>query len=180
MAVQTPTIVLNRLSGTGCAPLHEYFRAEVTQRLSCSPKGFWQAWREHVLQMSQDWRTSTKELVLSAQVKCAAGSNKARVLFDIGAKIPLVFRQGLFDRKSLKKASFPVHFSTVDGQSMDGGTHGLFLEFRLPVWSRGRLITARICSLFACEANIHEVDIIMGYPFLKVFSLSFDSQHYRL
>ena len=130
--------------------------------------------------MSQDWRISTKELVLSALVRCAAGRKKVSVLIDTGAKIPLVFRQGLFDPKVLKKACFPVHFSTADGQSMEGGTHGLFLEFRLPVWSRGRLISAKTCSLFAYEANIHGVDIIMGYPFLKVFNLCVDAHHDRL
>ena len=133
--VNSPTIQLSLLRGTGCTPRQGDFQSVEKRRLRCNPKGFWNVWQEEVLGLSQDWRTSTKELVLSAQVKCAAGSKKVKVLVETGAKIPLVFMQGLFNRNSLKKASFPVHFSTVDGQSMDGGTHGLFLEFRLPVWS---------------------------------------------
>ena len=176
----TPTIQLRRLKGTGCAPIPEDLQAAVKQRLSCSPKGFWHAWREDILRMSQDWRISTKELVLQAHVKTAAGRQQFRVLVDTGAKIPLVFRHGLFPRRVLRKACFPVNFTTADGQPMAGGTHGLFLEFLLPIWRHGRLINARTCSLFAYEANIQGVDVIMGYPFLKVFNLSVDAQHDRL
>ena len=56
----------------------------------------------------------------------------------------------------------------------------MFFGFRLPVWSRGRLITARTCSLFVYGANIHGVDIIIGYPFLKVFNLQVDTANDRL
>jgi len=50
---------------------------------------------------------------------------------------------------------------------MAGGTHGLFLKFELPLWRQGRLINAKTCSLFAYEASIQGVDVIMGYPFFE-------------
>ena len=181
LAVMTPTIHLGRLAlDTGCVELPEAFHVAGTRRLSCNPKGFWHAWREDLLRPQHDWRISTKELVLQARVKSAVGKQEVKILVDTGAKIPLVCRHGLFPKSCLKKASFPVHFSTVDGQRMDGGTHGLFLEFWLPMWRQGRLITARTCSLFAYEANIQGIDIIIGYPFLKVFNLLVDAQHDRL
>ena len=126
-AVHT-TIQLRRLEGTGCAPIFEDIQAAVKQRLSCSPKVFWHAWRKDILRISQEWRISTKELVRQAHFKAAAGRQQFRVLVDTGAKIPLVFRHGLFPRRVLRKACFPVNFTTADGQLMPGGTHGLFLE----------------------------------------------------
>ena len=162
--MHTPTIQLNRLTSAGCASVQEHLHAVAKQRLSCSPKGFWHAWREDILRKSQDWRISTKELVLDMIVRSAAGRQTVRVLVDTGAKIPLVFKHGLFLKGKLKQACFPVHFSTVDGQPMAGGTHGLFLEFELPLWRQGRLINARTCSLFAYEASIQGVDVIMDTP----------------
>ena len=115
--------------------------------------------------------------MLQAKTNSKARSVQARILIDTGAKIPLVFRKDLFPRTCLRKARLPVVFSTVNGDIMEGGTHGLFLEFWLPVYKKGQLITARTCSLFACEANVQNVDIIMGYPFLKAFDLNVDIQH---
>ena len=91
-----------------------------------------------------------------------------KTLVDTGAKIPLVFRKGLLASKSLRKATFPVHFSMVDGQRMEGGTHGIFVELQFPVYREGRLINAKTVKLFAYEADIRGIDVIVGYPFLKV------------
>ena len=145
------------------------------RRLTCNPKGFWSAWQREVLGLQDDWRLSAKELVLQAQLKCSTGVHAVQVLVDTGAKIPLVFRNGLIPLKALKKASFPVHFSTADGHDMEGGTRGLFMEMRLPAISKGRLVVARTVPLFAYEADIHGVDVIIGYPFLKVFNLVVDT-----
>ena len=105
---------------------------------------------------------------------------QVQVLIDTGAKIPLVIRKGLFAKESLRKATFPVHFSMVDGQNMEGGSHGIFVELQLPVYTQGRLINARTVKLFAYEANIRGIDVIAGYPFLKVFNLLVDTMRDRL
>ena len=165
LAVMTPIITLGRLVAIDRSFKQEDLHVAETRRLTCNPKGFWRTWREEILKPHHDWRISTRELVLQVKAKSKAGSVPARVLVDTGAKIPLVFRRDLFPRTCLKKARQPVVFSTVNGDIMEGGTHGLFLEFWLPVYKKGRLITARTCSLFAYEANVQNVDIIMGYPF---------------
>ena len=180
MAVKTPMIRLHRIACAGSVRFQEDLHSVVIRRLPCNPKGFWKKWREDVLRLHQDWRISAKELVLSATLKCAAAMHKVRVLVDTGAKIPLVFRRGLLAGDALRKATFPVQFSMVDGQNMEGGSHGIFVELRLPVNVAGRLIDARTVPLFAYEANIHGIDVIVGYPFLKVFNLSVDTMNDRL
>ena len=150
------------------------------KRLPCNPKGFWNSWQQSILRFQSDWRVDAKELVLDAYMKCRHGLYNVRVLVDTGAKIPLVFKHGLIPQDKLMKASFPVKFSTVDGQTMEGGKHGLLMELRLPVWMQERHRVARTVPLFAYEANIHGVDMIMGYPFLKVFHLQVDTANDRL
>ena len=172
----TPTISLGRLHWA-CQGNDAHLHVVETRRLPCNPKRFWTTWREEVLRPCHDWRISTKELVVEAHARWPKGRRTVRVLVDTGAKIPLVFRKNLFPKTSLKKACFPVNFTTVDGQRMEGGNHGLFLELWLPVHRQGRLINARTCSLFAYEADIQGIDIIMGYPFLKVFNLFVDTEH---
>ena len=147
------------------------------RRLSCNPKRFWESWRQEVLKLKCDWRVSTKELVLRAQVRSSAGIHDVKVLVDTGAKIPLAFRKGLFAKEALKVAQFPVHFSVADGQPMEGGTHGAFLQLRLPVHTDQGLVLAKTARLFAYEANIRGMDVIVGYPFLKSFGLSVDTSN---
>ena len=177
---KTPTIQLSLLRDSGYAPKHEVLHSVEKRRLRCNPKGFWIAWQEDMLQPSHDWRTSTKQLILSASVKCSAGRRQVTVLVDTGAKIPLVFNKNLFKEDCLTKAIFPVHFTTADGQSMEGGSHGLFMGFDLPLWRQGRLITAKNCPLFGYCAAINGVDILLGYHFLKAFGISIDTTNDRL
>ena len=173
----TPTIQLGRLAAVKRSPFREDLHVVETRRLSCSPKGFWSSWREDILKPSHDWRESAREMLIQAMVKTPAGRTQVRVLVDTGAKVPLVFRKDLLPKPCLKKACYPVHFLTVDGQRMEGGTHGQFMELWLPIYRNERLITARTCALFAYEADIKDIDIIMGYPFLKAFKLSVDAEH---
>ena len=122
MAVIAPIVQLGRLVDAGCiARRQEHLHADETRRLSCNPKGFWKAWREDILRLKHDWRTAAKELVLQVPVKCGHVSYEVRVLVDTGAKILLVFRHNLFPTTVLRKAAFPFRFSTLDGQTMDGG-----------------------------------------------------------
>ena len=125
----TPIITLGRLVGIDRTTRREDLHVAVTRRLACNPKGFWRSWQEEILRPQHDWRISARELVLQAKVKSRAGSKDVRILVDTGAKIPLVFRKDLFPKSALKKACLPVQFSTVNGDIMEGGTHGLFLEF---------------------------------------------------
>ena len=134
LAFNSPTFQL-RLLSAGCTGRPVCNLSRTLRKLTCSPKGFWSAWKDDLLQPQQDWRISPKELLLSAHMKSSAGIRQVTVLVDTGSRIPLVFRRGLVPSKVLKTASFPVKFKTADGNLMLGGTHGLLLELRLPVAS---------------------------------------------
>jgi len=86
--------------------------------LSCNPKRFWKAWQEKVLQLKADWRVSSKELTVDAHVKTTAGIQKAKILIDTGAKIPLAFRKDFVDQRHVRVAVFPVRCSMGDEKSM--------------------------------------------------------------
>ena len=178
-AMQMPTFVLHTCANTGC--VQRDVRSDVgMRRLPCNPKGFWSAWKQDILQFQTDWRKSERELLLEASMKCTAGIFPVKVLVDTGAKIPLVFRRGLIEPASLKAAVFPVQFSTVDGRPMEGGSKGLLLELRLPACVNQDILMVRTLPLFAYEGDIHDIDVIIGYPFLKVFNLCINATHDRL
>ena len=61
---------------------------------------------------------------------------------------------------------------------MEGGSRGTFLELRFPIFQVTGAVMVRTTALFAYEANIHGIDIIiMGYPFFE--SLWFGSGYHQ-
>ena len=64
---------------------------------------------------------------------------------------------------------------------MARGDSGLFLGLTVPVLRDNDVLKSVTCSkLFAYEADIHGVDVIIWYPFLKAFHFVVDSLHDRL
>ena len=155
-AANKPTIALQPAPPSGCVVARVDTSPEQTLKsckLSCDPKGIWEAWKEEVLHLQHDWRVSGRELLLQAHIRTINGIQNATILVDTGAKILLVFRRSLLPPNLLKVASFPVQFSMADGKPMQGGTHGLFMELRFPIRRQSQMIMARTVSLFAYEAD---------------------------
>ena len=99
-------------------------------------------------------------------------------LIDTGAAIPLVFRKGLFPESDLSKSTWPVKFVTASGAVMPGGTTGLSVEIVLPVLN-SEIVPPRFegvsCApVWAYEAELHNTDVIIGYPYLAGFGLGVD------
>ena len=128
-----------------------------------------------------DWRSDLYELVLKLEVQVGTTIRKVRCLFDSGARIPLTIRHGVFPEEKLKSARYPVQFCTVNGKPMRGGDSGLFASLRLPICVKGDMfIFVKTMALFAYTADLHDIDIIVGYPFLKAFNLLIDCAQDRL
>ena len=174
-AKQTPLIPLRRV--TDCKPTRSIKNIPECQEwtLSTDPRSCWSEWQKEVLDFQCDWRISTKEIVLEAQIWSLVGPQDVHILIDTGARIPIAFRSGLIEDKLLHKAQFPVKFSVADGQPMSGGTHGTFLGIKLPIKQNNKEVLVRTAPLFAYEASIVGMDLIIGYPFLKAFGISIDT-----
>ena len=76
---------------------------------------------------SADWRGSPMALIMTITASCSKTRTspredfQLRCLIDTGARIPLIFATGLFDKHRLTPAKFPVHFVTANGDHMTGG-----------------------------------------------------------
>ena len=125
--------------------------------------------------------TDVLELLLKDVLKAGPVKKIVRCLVDSGARLPLTVREDLFPRNRLKRAKFPVAFTTVDGSPMKGGQSGLFVTLKLPICtSNDKFEVVRTQPLFAYVAELHDVDVIIGYPFLKAFNIMVDCTQDRL
>ena len=101
-------------------------------------------------------------------------------LIDTGAAIPLVFRKGLFSESDLSRSTWPVKFVTASGAVMAGGTTGVSMEIVLPVLNSdtqsSRMENVTCASVWAYEAELHNTDVIIGYPYLAGFGLGWTLQ----
>ena len=86
----------------------------------------------------------------------------------------LCVRTGVFADSSLKPARFPVLIQTVNGEFCKGGSKGLDLTLTMSVQDGDRTKKVRLEPYWCYEAGIKEVDLIIGYPYLKVFALMVD------
>ena len=177
LADNTPLIPLRIVAAKGPSRSFKDVSEFPERTLPCDPQSCWSEWQKEILQFQCDWRVATKEIVLEAQIRSPDGPKDVRVLVDTGARIPIAFRTGLLDATRLLQALFPVRFSMADGQPMNGGSHGAFLEIRLPVRQNHTEVLVRTAPLFAYEAPIVGSDLIIGYPFLKVFGIMVDTIH---
>jgi len=116
------------------------------------------------------------ELVITCDIRVGDFSTNASVLVDTGCRIPMLFRKGLIPKEYLEKAQKTINIVTADGTPMSGGTHGCKMEVVLPVLGQNgrRLKTVRCQALWGYESAIEGNDLILGYPFLKIFNLVVD------
>ena len=154
LAGNMPIITLRESQYAGCMLGKLDAPPVAIWKLACNPKGFWKAWKDDILRLKCDWRIAPMELKMLAKMRCSTGFKDVTILVDTGAKIPIAFRKGLLEPSALKKAQFRVHFSVENGQPMDGGTHGTYMELHIPVRCEDRSFVVKTTPLFAYEANI--------------------------
>ena len=103
---------------------------------------------------------------------------------DTGSATPLVVKKGIVPKDMLMQSAWPVTFVTVDGTVMKGGSAGLRLSLSMVVeqshdHARSEEVSTHVLAvcdpLWAYEAEIHSMDLIIGYPFLQGYGLAVDA-----
>ena len=141
-------------------------------------RDFWRIWRLNVHAPPVSSRRVNYSLVVEGRFSWISqmGTNKTdplRVLVDTGCSVPLIIRRQLLSSDCLKPARFPVSFLTASGEGLEGGQFGLHISLTIPVKQDDDRFVAAVCSpLWAFEAQVTGVDIIVGYPFLALFGFS--------
>ena len=175
VAVNPPCVHLRAVARQAVSGPLQSVDAEAVRKIKCDPEQVWRDWRAVSVKPSVDWRTDVLELLLQVTLKSGPYKAVVRCLVDSGARLPITVREGLLPTGRMRKAKFPVTFSTVAGQHMKGGQKGVFVSMHLPVQvPNGTFEVVKTQPLFAYEAAIAEVDVIIGYPFLKAFNLMVD------
>ena len=113
------------------------------------------------------------------KVSSGTGTRSARALIDTGASFPITLNTGFLPRKALQKSRFPVRFTNASGFRMLGGDLGAPVRVSLPVFEDSpgdsTLVESCCAALWAMTVSIADVDVILCYPFLKLFGLTVDS-----
>ena len=136
----------------------------------------WKSWEAEFVSPDPSLFSYAVELVLNCNIRVGTFSTNASVLIDTGCRIPMLFRKGLIPRNFLERAQRSITIVTADGTPMLGGSHGCKLEVVLPVSGQdGSTAKAVRCqALWGYESAIEGSDLILGYPFLKIFRLVVD------
>jgi hypothetical protein len=139
-------------------------------------KGAWKSWEAEYASPDPIFSCRQLELMVRATIKVGSFSCQASVLVDTGCRIPLLFKKGLIPVEFLEPARRPIRISTADGTPMSGGSRGCVLRVTLPVAGLdGTPETEFHCEAhWGYEAAVHSCDLILGYPFLKIFRLVVD------
>ena len=74
----------------------------------------------------------------------------------------------------------PVFLNAADGEQLNGGSHGVSgcLEFSCHL--HGKPILLQCTEAFAYSVDLHNIDMIIGYPLLKALNLTVDASLHRL
>jgi len=160
-------------------PAGELSQANLT--LNPGKHSWWQHWKRSVRRLkysAAQASRSGKSLVIPVEVPGPEGPRKLRALVDTGAAVPLVVKQGLFSQDQLLKSMWPVQFRTASGAKLPGGEFGLYLELSFLVTipgPNGQDLEMVHCEpMWTYEAELHETEMIIGYPFLAGFGLTVD------
>ena len=181
LAQSTPCVPLKDRYFQGVSRFPASDEAMCIWKVSCDPKQVWRNVQQDILNPSLDWRSDVLEMVLKIQVYIGSMMKELTCLVDTGARLPLTFKSGTFAKQKLRRAKLPVKFTTVTGDTMTGGSEGVFMSLRIPVCTeKDQFVFVKTRPLFAYEANVCGVDLIIGYPFLKAFNLVIDCGRDRL
>ena len=110
------------------------------------------------------------ELIFPVISESCEGEKTLRTPIDTGCRMGLCVRTGVFAESSLQPARFPVLIQTANGEFCKGGSKGLDLTLTMSVQDGDRTKKVRLEPYWCYEAGIKEVDLIIGYPYLKVFA----------
>ena len=120
----------------------------------------------------------TFSLFLPVKIAWKSGTRLARALVDTGASFPLIVNKGFLPKEALQPSRYPVTFTDASGTVMPGGSWGAPLSVSVPVQVSERatdLVEAACPAIWALEVCIHEIDIILGYPFFRQCGLLVDA-----
>ena len=136
----------------------------------------WKSWENEVACPDPVFSCQQLELVVMATIAVSGFSCQGSVLVDTGCRVPLLFRKGLIPEKFLEPARRPIRITTADGTPMVGGSQGCVLTVTLPVAGLDGAPTQELsCKPYwGYEAAVMGSDLILGYPFLKIFRLVVD------
>jgi len=136
----------------------------------------WKNWEAEYSSPDPVFSCRQMELVVLATIKLPHFECKGTVLVDTGCRIPLLFRKGLIPAKWLETARRPIKITTADGTPMVGGSHGCMMQVTLPVARLdGSPTRDLVCNPYwGYEAAVQGCDLVVGYPYLKIFKLVVD------
>jgi len=150
-----------------------------TLALSTSVHQYRHEWKKDVMKLhlrNLGNQPRSNSLMLDVQLFTDLGMRTVKALVDTGATIPLVVRPGLFPQHKLRKSVWPVKLVTASGQVMPGGDTGLRMQLGFAVHNGDPDTVSRVlCDPLWCYvAEIHNNDLLIGYPFLDGFGLTVD------
>ena len=136
----------------------------------------WKSWEEELISPDPTYFCRKLELVVSADIAVHPFHRQGSVLVDTGCRIPLLFRKGLIPDRFLESARRPITITTADGTPMLGGARGCKIQITLPVagLDGSPEVEFRCEPYWGYEAAIRGCDIMLGYPYLKIFHLVVD------
>ena len=143
---------------------------------------FWHKLKKKIrLEMTSPVNPKLQKFSLFIPVKLSwkTGMRFARALVDTGASFPIIVNSGVLPVEALQQSRFPVRFTNASGLKMSGGNLGAPVRISLPVYedTPGESIPVEACcsTLWAMTVDIADVDVILGYPFFKLFGLGVDA-----
>ena len=137
----------------------------------------WKPWKNTNVFAKDKTVPITFELILEAGILVQNFKETISVLVDTGCRIPLLFRQKLVPPDLLEKATRSIQIKTADNTPMVGGTHGCKMILTLPVntdRADDKLSFVMCQPCWGYECALFGSDVIIGYPFLKIFYLTVD------
>ena len=116
---------------------------------------------------------SPTELMLKVTCQFASNCTVAdnMCLVDSGCQVFAVAPYEFFGSQPLIPAARPLRLTSVDNESIVGGTQGLWVDMDLPVWN-GQKRYHRKVKAFIHAAALPGRVVIFGYPFLVKYSLA--------
>ena len=99
-------------------------------------------------------------------------------LIDTGCSYPVIVSDKLYRPQSLQPCKSPIRFVDASGNYMTGGVLGTHLRIHLPVAlssSDDSFVAAVSPPIWSVSVSCGTADVIIGYPFLRIFRILVDA-----